>query len=195
MEGTAAAYDIRSATAPGTSWEEMTPIDGEPAPAPAGQPEVFVVTGLLPSTTYYFALKASDEVPNWSDKSNQASGTTEAPDVTPPGQVMTLAAGSATSTSLTLTWTAVGDDGILGTASAYDVRYSTLVSTSWENMTQVTGEPAPGPPGLGESFVVTGLNPSTVYYFRLAVGDEAPNWSAPSNQALGSTSFGGTDLP
>ena len=38
-----------------------------------------VVFGLSPSTTYYFAIKTSDEVPNTSAISNSPSGTTGAP--------------------------------------------------------------------------------------------------------------------
>jgi formylglycine-generating enzyme required for sulfatase activity len=35
-----------------------------------------MVVGLSPSTVYYFRLMVADEVPNWSNISNQASGTT-----------------------------------------------------------------------------------------------------------------------
>ena len=45
-------------------------ITGESAPKSAGQPETLTVTGLTPSTTYYFALKIADEIPNWSALSN-----------------------------------------------------------------------------------------------------------------------------
>jgi hypothetical protein len=34
---------------------------------------------LLPGTTYYFALKTADEVPNWSDLSDCVSATTPVP--------------------------------------------------------------------------------------------------------------------
>ena len=45
-------------------------------------------------------------------------------DTTAPAAVGNLAAGTPTSSSLTLTWTAPGDDGSTGTASSYDIRYS-----------------------------------------------------------------------
>ena len=42
-------------------------MTGEPTPKAAGQAESFTVTGLSANTTYYFALKVADEVPNWSE--------------------------------------------------------------------------------------------------------------------------------
>ena len=44
-------------------------------PAPAGSAESMQVSGLDFSTTYYFAMKTSDEVPNESPPSGKARGT------------------------------------------------------------------------------------------------------------------------
>ena len=51
----------------------------------------------------------------------------------------------ATQTSITLTWTAPGDDGDIGTAASYDIRYSlsSINASNWNDATQVTGEPSP----------------------------------------------------
>jgi subtilisin family serine protease len=46
-------------------------------------------------------------------------------ETTPPGACADLIVSSPDSFSLTLNWTATGDDGAAGTASYYDVRYST----------------------------------------------------------------------
>lgn len=108
-------------------------------------------------------------------------------DGTPPAAVTDLAAGMPTSRSLTLTWTAVGDDGATGTASQYDLRFSTDQSTAWDQMTQAKGEPAPHGVGDAESFTVKGLAPNTAYHFMVNVADEAPNWSGVSNAAAGTT--------
>ena len=43
----------------------------------AGSAEEFTVTGLAPLTTYYFALKTADKVPNWSGLSNSPSEATQ----------------------------------------------------------------------------------------------------------------------
>lgn len=92
--------------------------------------------------------------------------------------------------SITLNWTAPGDDGSVGTASQYDIRYSTstITDANWATATQVTGEPAPKAAGLGETFTVTGLASSTKYYFAIKTADEASNWSPISNIASATTS-------
>ena len=77
--GTAAAYDIRTSSSRITgeaSFASATPIASPPAPSVAGTPQQFTVTGLTADTPYYFAMKARDEVPNWSGLSNYASAVT-----------------------------------------------------------------------------------------------------------------------
>jgi hypothetical protein len=78
--GQATQYDIRYSLAPinDASWGSATQIVGEPNPQAAGATETFVVTDLVPSTEYYFAIKAADEIPNWSGLSNVVSGATTA---------------------------------------------------------------------------------------------------------------------
>jgi hypothetical protein len=76
--GTATAYDIRyrlGAAITAAFWASATQVAGEPLPKVAGSSETFTVTGLNPGTTYYFAIKTADEVPNWSPISNSPSGT------------------------------------------------------------------------------------------------------------------------
>ena len=78
--GTATTYDVRysDSTITTGNWGLATPASGEPSPQVAGSSESFTVTGLLASTTYYFAIKTSDEVPNESAISNVASVATSA---------------------------------------------------------------------------------------------------------------------
>jgi len=82
---------------------------------------------------------------------------------------------------VTLLWTAPGDDGNIGTATAYDLRRSTamLTSANFSAATQVVVT-APKVAGSPETFVVTGLTPGT-YYFAIKSVDEAGNWSLMSN--------------
>jgi len=89
------------------------------------------------------------------------------------------------SNSVNLTWTAPGDDGQIGTAQAYDIRYHTVNITedNWEEASQVDLEPEPEAAGSQQSLLVTGLIPNTQYYFALKTVDEAVNWSALSNIA------------
>ena len=188
--GTASQYDIRYSTSSinDANWGAATEVTGEPSPQPAGSSDSFTVENLEPNTTYYFAIKSADEVPNWSPLSNIASATTD-PEQEAPAEVADLQFIDSTSTSATLAWTAPGDDSTVGTASQYDIRYSTspITEANWGSASLVSGEPAPQPAGSSESFTVTGLIPSTTYYFALKTADEVPNWSGLSNIASGAT--------
>lgn len=58
------------------NFDAATTWGSPPTPTGAGNSAEFTVTGLSQSTTYYFAVKAYDEVPNTSAISNVASDTT-----------------------------------------------------------------------------------------------------------------------
>ncbi len=154
--GTAAAYDIRYATAPITpsTWAAATPTDGEPTPGVPGAAESFTGTGLAVGTPYHVSLRTRDEANNWSALSNVlAAATAPAPDITPPAAVTDLAVTSATTVSLTLTWSAPGADGAAGTAAAYDLRRSTepITESNWDAAIAVDAEPVPSAAGATES--------------------------------------------
>jgi chitodextrinase len=89
--GVASQYDLRYATSVITAanFASATRVTGVPAPKSAGQAESFVVAGLTPETTYWFAVKTGDEVPNWSGLSNVISRTTS-PGPPPPPAVTSL---------------------------------------------------------------------------------------------------------
>ena len=182
--GTAAQYDIRYSlsTINEVNWGSATQVSGEPTPAAAGTPQEFEVTGLQPNTTYYLAIKTADEVPNWSPLSNVVSKST-LPENVPPATVANLAAGNPTVTSLRLTWTSPGDDGSTGTATQYDIRYSTstITAANFASAIQVANEPLPKLAGTPETLMVAGLSTNTRYYFELKTADERGNWSAISN--------------
>lgn len=110
-------------------------------------------------------------------------------DTSPPAQITNLATTASTDNTVTLTWTAPGDDGISGTASSYDIRYATtpITSANWNSATQVTGEPLPAAPGTAQTFTVSGLAANTLYYFAIRAKDEVPNISALSNIASATT--------
>jgi len=83
--GTAASYDIRYYTSiTDSNWDSAIPLTNEPKPEAAGTPQSITVSGLTPETTYYFAIKTSDEVPNTSNLSNFAVGTPGSNDTTAP---------------------------------------------------------------------------------------------------------------
>jgi chitodextrinase len=70
--GTASSYELRMALAPITedSFESATPVAGLPAPAASGTRQRVTVRGLERGTTYYFAIRTSDDAGNWSPISN-----------------------------------------------------------------------------------------------------------------------------
>jgi hypothetical protein len=98
-------------------------------------------------------------------------------------QAQGLVSKAPSATTVTLEWTAPGDDGSTGTASVYDIRYSLqpITDLNWNSATSLEDEPVPQAAGAAESFTVTGLNPGTLYYFAMKAGDEVPNWSGLSN--------------
>lgn len=115
------------------------------------------------------------------------------PDTTAPAAVSTLALSGATTDSIDLDWTAPGDDNSTGTATSYDVRYSTasINEGNWSSATQATGEPSPSVAGSSESMTVSGLSSGTTYYFAIKTSDEIPNTSSISNVPSLATSSGG----
>jgi len=108
-------------------------------------------------------------------------------DVTPPARVADLSGFSSPARSnAMMSWTAPGDDGRLGRASTYDLRYSTApVATDtlawWSAALEAAGEPDPSFAGMSDSCALSGLDPDATYYLILRTADEAPNWSGYSN--------------
>src|SRR6267378_1554920 len=183
--GNATRYDIRYSTAAITAanFSSATAVPSPPAPVAPGTSQSFVVTSLQPSTTYWFAIKTQDDAGNWSGLSNVVSkATLAAPDVTRPAAIA-LSVSSVSDTTASLSWTAVGDDSLIGTATSYDIRYSTspITATTWATATQVSGEPAPQAPGTLQVLTVGGLARQRQYYFAIKATDDAANTSALSN--------------
>jgi len=105
-------------------------------------------------------------------------------DISVPAMIADLSVTEIGVTSVTLSWTATGDNGSVGQATEYDVRYSTSGSITDENFseaTEVLDEPAPQKAGNTEVFEVTGLDNDQTYWFAVRTADEVPNWSFVSN--------------
>jgi len=173
LTGNATRYDIRYSTAAITSanFSAAAAVASPPAPVASGTSQSFVVTGLQPATTYWFAIKTQDDAGNWSLISNVASkATLAAPDLIRPAP-------------------AVGDDSLTGTATSYDIRYSTspITTATWSTAAQVTGEPTPLAPGTLQTYTVHGLGRQRQYYFAIQVADDAGNLSALSSPVSATT--------
>jgi hypothetical protein len=123
-----------------------------------------------------------------SDNSSNAGDTIR------PAAIADLAARTTGPTTVALTWTAVGEDSLTGTASVYDVRYTTNLTPRWDAMNRTSGEPAPKEAGQPETFTVTALEANKTYRFIVKSADKAENPSAESNVAVATTLASDADL-
>ncbi len=111
------------------------------------------------------------------------------PDVIPPGKITTLTAETVASVGkILLKWTATGDDGSVGTATSYDLRYfvdngvAPDCVADWASGSSYSGlMPAPAPAGTAQQITLNGFAPGVRYYFCLAAVDEVGNVGTPSN--------------
>ncbi|MGH7725877.1 MAG: choice-of-anchor D domain-containing protein [Candidatus Eiseniibacteriota bacterium] len=110
-------------------------------------------------------------------------------DSIPPGAISDLSVASTGGQNVTLHWTAPGDDGPLGTAARYDVRYSTsqITEENFLSATAASGTPTPLPAGSAQEMIVPNLDFSTTYHFAIRTHDEFGTASVLSNKALGTT--------
>ena len=111
----------------------------------------------------------------------------EPEDHVPPATVTDLRVLSPTPTSLTLRWTAPGDDGDEGFAVSYDLRgaIGPITGENFDGAVAVDLENPPLPPGATESETIDSLEPGQSYFFALKTRDDAGNVSGLSNCAEG----------
>jgi hypothetical protein len=112
-------------------------------------------------------------------------------DTVPPSAISNLAAstpaGASREGDLYLTWTAPGDNALLGQTSYYLIRYKTDANFSGEaDFTAASvyvSTLAPKAAGGAESLNLTGLNAGATYYLAVKAVDKAGNAGAISNFA------------
>jgi hypothetical protein len=97
-------------------------------------------------------------------------------------------AGNASARDSVLLWTAPGDDGMVGRATRYDLRYKSVNiagtdTLGWWNAAGAISTPIPAAAGVVDSAVVTGLG-NGAYYFVIVAVDDAGNRSNFSNVAI-----------
>jgi hypothetical protein len=139
----------------------------------------------------------TNETPNWDVLYPAAlhHGLTIAieTDLIAPASVTDLAVESVGATSVTLTWTAPGDDDNEGTASSYEVRFSTepITPENFPAATLAIAPPTPAEAGTTQSMSVT-APPETTLFFAMVTRDEQFNVSGLSNVVEATTEAGTT---
>jgi hypothetical protein len=105
------------------------------------------------------------------------------PDTTPPAAIANLTATTHSAIEVKLDWVSPGDDGLVGLAAAYEIKYSTepINDSNWASAQNVEQMLAPIIAGTQQSIVVGGLTGGTNYYFAIKTIDEAGNASPLSN--------------
>jgi len=105
------------------------------------------------------------------------------PDMTPPAAAV-ITVSPDPEGGAKVAWTAPGDDGNIGKATRYDLRFAQtpiLSDTGFAAAGAVAGLSAPKTAGVAEAFVVSGLTGGVTYYFALKAYDEIGNGSGLSN--------------
>jgi len=191
--GVAAQYDIRYNLEyiSESNWYSATQVADVPAPSSPGYGETMVITGLNPGTTYFFGIKACDDAGNWSQLSNVAiSGETS--DIVPPSAIADLQATPGFNLGeILITWTAVGDDGLEGTAAGYYIRYSSedITEANWNDAEIYNYSPTPRASGISMSALLTDLQAGENYYIGVVAYDDANNPGGLSNSASAVAQF------
>lgn len=110
----------------------------------------------------------------------------------PPAIIDDLVISEIGDSFLTISWTAVGDDGKIGGPIAYYIiRYNTAPMGDdiwgwWASATDVA-EPTPAQPGETQSVTIDDLDKNKMYYFAIRAVDEQFNPSPLSFVTLGTT--------
>ncbi|MDE2237470.1 MAG: fibronectin type III domain-containing protein, partial [Elusimicrobia bacterium] len=169
---TVAGYIVRIATfsadsvASTTTWWNAAEDVPGPTPSAPGTTDTLLLNNLEPGATYYAAIKSSDSAGNFSpiDVKTATAGQQAFALIfdAPPPAVTGLKVTSASTTTVSLSWTPSGASDLwyyhlyIDSTSPYDFAdaYSVAVASS------------------SASALLGGLDPSTTYFFRVAAVDK-----------------------
>ena len=99
--------------------------------------------------------------------------------------ILGLASATAATVTVQLSWTAPGDDGLIGRAAAYELRWSAspINNANVLSASRVLNLRTPSPAGARDSISVTVPVTGAPIYFVVRTADAAGNWSGVSNNA------------
>ncbi|MFO7896484.1 MAG: hypothetical protein R6U84_06110 [Candidatus Cloacimonadales bacterium] len=161
-----------------------------PRPQMTGEPELWIIEDLPENEQVTVKLDVYDEMsnhPQTAEAELEIMGVIE--DLIAPAEIDDLQASNATTNSVVLNFTAVGDDGHEGAASFYTIKYhqSMIDENSWQEAVEFSQDIVPQPAGQTENIQITGLLEDSQYFFAVVAEDENENSSALSNIAEIST--------
>ncbi len=144
------------------------------------------LTSLAAGYEYHYRVRSVDANGNTMYSTDNTLKTSlGAIDTYPPAQINDLKVVASDFKSVTLEWTAVGDDGISGTATRYDLRKSTspilLRASTWAAQIKVNDTPRPLLAGTKQRINISPLPASETFYFAIRAVDEGNNVTEPSN--------------
>ncbi|MFC1888024.1 fibronectin type III domain-containing protein, partial [Candidatus Cloacimonadota bacterium] len=184
MEGSSSGYEIRYSVTEinDVNWSDAVLVDQDIEPALPGEMESISVNNVPMQIDYHFALKAYDSEGNYSSVSNNVEASIIG-DITAPADIMDLSVSDVSPESIMLSWTAVGDNDMEGSAAAYIVKISQTEITegNWEDIPEYIQSLIPQPAGSAETLNIEDLMPLTTYYCAIKAVDESNNVSNLSN--------------
>lgn len=186
-----ATFSVNDLLGDTTAWwnhpQTLTALDGG-SPKEPGETETFLIGGLTPGTTYHFAIKSRDEyyvspIDTKTASLNQANAV--AASIAPAAINDLVATPGAGYDRVDLSWTAPGDDGWLGLATKYIIKYATynITAGNFDGVADAKERTVTVSGGNPDSETITGLASDTLYYFAIKTEDEIPNVSGISNIA------------
>ena len=172
--------------------EQLIQNDFEaPAPLSAGNQENWMLYDLPENDTITVQIQVFDEVEHTSGITSETVVIMgEIIDEEPPSAVTDLVINSISMNSFTLNWTAVGDDGMDGTAELYIIKIHTedITEQNWDSIPEYEQNMIPQPSGSPENLIIIDLEPETEYFAAIKAVDEANNISTLSNVVQATTS-------
>lgn len=145
-----------------------------------GNVTTYQLASLTDGYTYYFAITAYDTLGNESAYSNEISKFMQVVDTTPP-VISGVYSGSITSTDVTISWTT-------NEASTTQVEYGD--TASYGSSTTINTSMA-----TSHSQTITGLLPSTLYYYRVTSRDSADNSATSGGYTFTTSASADTTAP
>jgi len=186
-----ATFSVNDLAGDTTAWwnhpQTLTALDGG-SPKEPGETETFLIGGLTPGVTCYFAIKSRDEYyisPIDTKTANLNQANAVAASIAPAAINDLAATPGAGYDRIDLSWTAPGDDGWLGMATKYTIKYATynITTDNFDSVMDVKERNVTVSGGNPDSETITGLASDTLYYFAIKTEDEVPNVSDISNVA------------